>query len=65
MSGTVKILPPILANHPYHSFTISLVCIYVMYLSFHAVTHLELLDPENDGTVILQDVSNYLPVEIP
>jgi len=31
-----------------------------MYPSFHAVTHLELLDPENDGTVILRDVSNYL-----
>lgn len=34
-----------------------------MYPSFSAVTHLELLDPENDGTVILQDVSNYLHIE--
>lgn len=35
-----------------------------MYPFFHAVTHFELLDPENDGTVILRDVSNYVHVEI-
>jgi len=60
----MKILPLILAHHPYHSFAIFIVCTYVMYPSFHAVTHLELLDPESDGTVILQDVSNCLYIEI-
>jgi len=60
----MKILPLILAHHPYHSFTIFIVCTYVMYPFFHAVTHFELLDPENDGTVILRDVSNYVHVEI-
>jgi hypothetical protein len=64
MSGAVKLLPLILAHDPYHSFTIFIVCTYVMYPSFHAVTHLELLDPENDGTMIIHDVSNYLPIEI-
>jgi len=62
MSGEIKILSLILAHHPYHSFII-FVCTYVIYPSFNAVTHFELLDPENDGTVILQDVSNYLRIE--